>query len=249
MRLLLLAGTSDARRLAERLASAGIPALASLAGAVRQPLRLAVPTRIGGFGGPDGFLRVLHAEGIGGVIDATHPFAARITARTHALCEARGLPHLRLERPGWTRGPGDHWTFVTDEAEAAAFLARGSVAFLATGRQSLPAWAAAFRGARAHLRVIDPPDSSFPLPGGWVVGRPPFDRAAEAALFRSLGVTHVVAKDAGGAEGRGKLDAARDLGLPVLLLRRPSPPAGMATVRTVEEALDWAAALPFRSGP
>jgi precorrin-6A/cobalt-precorrin-6A reductase len=82
-----------------------------------------------------------------------------------------------------------------------------------------------------------------------VVGRPPFDRAAEAALFRSLGVTHVRGQGRRRLRGPGKLDAARDLGLPVLLLRRPSPPAGMAAVRTVEEALDWAAALPFRSGP
>jgi precorrin-6A/cobalt-precorrin-6A reductase len=249
MRLLLLAGTSDARRLAERLADAGVPTLASLAGAVREPRRLPVPTRIGGFGGPEGFLRVLADEGIGAVMDATHPFARRITARAHALCRARGLPHLRLERPGWTPGPGDRWTFVADEAAAAALLPPEAVAFLATGRQSLPAWAGVFRGARAHLRVVDPPEAPFPLPGGWVLGRPPFGRAAEAALLRSLGITHLVAKDAGGVEGRAKLDAARDLGLPVLLLRRPAPPDGMATVRTIEEALDWAAGLPFRSVP
>jgi precorrin-6A/cobalt-precorrin-6A reductase len=249
MRLLLLAGTSDARRLAKRLAAAGVPTLASLAGAVQEPRRLPVPTRVGGFGGPEGFLRVVDEEGIDAVIDATHPFAARITPRTLALCQVRELPHLRLERPGWAPGPGDAWTFVADEVEAAALLPPDAVAFLATGRQSLPAWAGAFRGARAHLRVIDPPGGPFPLPGDWVVGRPPFDRAAESALFRGLGVTHLVAKDAGGSDGRGKLEAARDLGLPVLLLRRPAPPVGMATVAAVEEALDWAASLPFRSAP
>lgn len=246
MRLLLLAGTSDARRLAEALAAEGVPTLASLAGAVREPRRLPVPTRVGGFGGLEGFLRALREEGIGAVVDATHPFAARITARTHALCRERGLPHLRLERPGWLPGPGDRWTLVADEAEAAALLPPEAVVFLATGRQSLPAW----RGLRvraAHLRVIDPPTEPFPLPGGWVLGRPPFDRAQEAAAFRALGVTHLVAKDSGAAEARSKLDAARDLGLPVLLLRRPAPPAGMASVPTVGEALAWARALPLRS--
>jgi precorrin-6A/cobalt-precorrin-6A reductase len=248
MRLLLLAGTSDARRLAEGLADGGRPTLASLAGAVRAPRRLPVPTRVGGFGGPEGFLRVLDAERIGAVIDATHPFAARITARTHALCRERGLPHLRLERPGWSPGPGDRWTYVADEAEASALLPPEAVAFLATGRQSLLAWVEHFRGARAHLRVVDPPTEPFPLPGGFVVARPPFDRPSEADAFRALGVTHLVAKDSGGAEARAKLDAARDLGLPVLLLRRPARPDGMATVPSVGEALAWARELPLRSG-
>ena len=134
-----------------------------------------------------------------------------------------------------------------DEAEAAGLLPPDAVAFLATGRQSLPAWVASFRSARAHLRVIDPPIQPFPLPGGWLVGRPPFDVASEAATFQALGVTRLVAKDAGGREGRGKLDAAGALGLPVILLRRPAPPEGMRCVATVEAALDWAAALPFRS--
>ena len=249
MRLLLLAGTSDARRLAEGLAARGIPTLASLAGAVCEPRSLPVPTRVGGFGGADGFLRTIDAEGIGAVIDATHPFAEAITARSLALSTERRLPHLRLERPGWTAGDGDRWDFVADIAEAAALLPADAVAFLATGRQSLPDWARHFRSARAYLRVIDPPDGPFPLPGRFIVGRPPFDQAAEARTLRALGITHLIAKDAGGAEGRAKLDAARDLGLPVILLRRPPKPQGMAVVETVASALDWAASLPFRSRP
>ena len=246
MRLLLLAGTSDARRLAEGLAALGVPTLASLAGAVREPRRLPVPTRVGGFGGPEGFLRALDEEAIGAVIDATHPFAARITARTQALCLGRGLPHLRLERPGWTAGPDDLWTFVANEAEAVRLIPEHAVVFLATGRQSLPAWAG-LRVRAAHLRVIDPPSEPFPLPGSFVLARLPFDRASEADTFRGLGVTHLVVKDSGAADARAKLDAARDLGLPVLLLRRPRRPKGMATVSTVEEALAWARQLSLRS--
>lgn len=242
--ILLLAGTSDARRLAQALNDAGLPALASLAGATREPEALAIPTRLGGFGGDAGFEAFLEATPVQAIVDATHPFAARVTARTHRICAARGLPLLRLERPGWAPGPGDIWTFVADEAEAASLIPPDATVFLATGRQSLAAWAG-LRARAVHLRVIDPPDGPFPLPGGFVVARPPFDRAAEADTFRRLGVTHLVVKDSGGAEGRAKLDAAHDLGLAVLVLRRPPAPPGLAAVETVEEALAWAVAHSF----
>ena len=246
MTLLLLAGTSDARRLARGLADRGVPTLASLAGATREPVALPVPTRSGGFGGAQGFRDVLAAEGIGAVIDATHPFAARITARTHEICAALGLPHLRLERPGWQPGPGDHWTVVADEDEAKALIPEGSVVFLATGRQSLPGWEG-LRAASVHLRVIDPPDGPFPFPGGFVVARPPFDSLAEVETFARLGVTHLVVKDSGAADGRAKLDAARELGISVIVLRRPPWPDGLRTVETVAQALAWVGELPFRS--
>ncbi|MBP1804474.1 cobalt-precorrin-6A reductase [Rubellimicrobium aerolatum] len=245
--ILLLAGTSDARRLAQRLAAERIPALASLAGATREPAPLPLPTRHGGFGGPEAFATYLDRETITAVIDATHPFAARISARTHAICAAKGLPHLRLERPGWPPEPG--WTTVTDESEAIRLIPATATVFLATGRQSLPAWTG-LRARKVHLRSIDPPEGPFPFPGGPILARPPFDRAAETALFRDLGVTHLVAKDSGAADARPKLDAARDLGLAVLILRRPPAPPGLVPVFTVEEALAWAKVLPFRSsGP
>lgn len=246
MTLLLLAGTSDARQLAQGLADRGVPTLASLAGATREPVALPVPTRRGGFGGAQGFRDVLGAEEISAVIDATHPFAARITARTHEICAALGLRHLRVERPGWQPGPGDRWTFVADEGEAKSLLPEGSVVFLATGRQSLPAWEG-LRAARVHLRVIDPTDGTFPFPGGFVVARPPFDSLAEVETFTRLGVTHLVVKDSGAADGRAKLDAARELGVSVIVLRRPARPVGLRTVETVAEALAWVEELPFRS--
>lgn len=242
--ILLLAGTSEARRLAQALHDAGLPSLASLAGATREPEALAVPTRHGRFGGDAGFATFLDAAPVRAVIDATHPFATRVTARTHRICAARGLPLLRLERPGWTPGPADRWTFVADEAEAARLIPPDATVFLATGRQSLPVWAG-LRARAVHLRVIDPPDEAFPFPGGFVVARPPFDLAAEVETFRRLAVTHLVVKDSGGAEGRAKLDAARDLGLAVLVLRRPASPPGLAAVETVEDALAWAVAHSF----
>ncbi|EYD76739.1 Cobalt-precorrin-6x reductase [Rubellimicrobium mesophilum DSM 19309] len=244
--ILLLAGTAEARHLAQRLTDNRIPAIASLAGATREPAPLPLPTRIGGFGGTEGFTSYLDTNPITAVIDATHPFAARITARTHAICTERGLPHLRLERPAWTPGPGDRWIHVADEAEATRLIPENATVFLATGRQSLPAWAD-LRAQATYLRVIDPPTETFPLPGAYVVARPPFDRVAEADLFHRLAVTHLVVKDAGGADSRPKLDAARDLGIEVLILRRPEPPEGLPTLRTVDEALAWAVALSFSS--
>lgn len=236
--ILLLAGTAEARLLATALAERGVAAVASLAGATRDPRPLGLPTRVGGFGGAEGFGRYLDAAGICAVIDATHPFARIITPRTAAICAARGLPCLRLERPGWTEGPGDRWTRVPDEAAAAAAIPAGARAFLATGRQSLPDFAAA--PATTFLRVVDPPAGPYPLTGDWVVGRPPFAPDDEIALFGRLGITHLVAKDSGGTENRAKLDAARDLGLPVILIDRPAPQPGQ--VATVAEALAWALA-------
>lgn len=243
--ILLLAGTSEARRLARALAGRGVPAIASLAGATREPAPLALSTRHGGFGGAEGFASFLDAERIAAVIDATHPFAARITARTHRVCAERNLPLLRLERPGWAPGPGDRWTYLADEGEVKRLIPEDATVFLATGRQSLPAWKG-LRARAVHLRAIDPPEGPLPFQGSVVVARPPFDLAAEIALFARLGVTHLVVKDSGSAEARTKLDAARDVGVEVLLLRRPPSPPGLAAVETVEEALAWAVALSFR---
>ncbi len=237
MRVLVLAGTAEARAFCAR---APCDVLASLAGAVRRPLSQGVPTRVGGFGGEEGFLALLHAEGIGAVVDATHPFAARITARTAAVCAREGVPYLRLERPGWTAGPGDRWTWVDDATGAVNAIPAGAAVFLATGRQSVTE----FAGLQGPVwcRVIDPPEVAFPLArGGWVVGRPPFGMVEEVALFRRLGVAWIVAKDSGAAEAEGKLAAARELGLPVAMIRRPAPVG--PRVETVDAALDWVARL------
>lgn len=238
--ILLLAGTAEARAIAAHLAARGVPAVASLAGAVRAPLAQALPTRIGGFGGAQGFRDYLAKQGVTRVIDATHPFAARITARTAQLCAAQGMPLIRLERPGWIAGAGDRWTWTPDEAGVVAQILPGATVFLATGRQSLSDYAGLT--ARAYARIIDPPGGPFPLNGDWIVGRPPFALADEVALFRRLGITLLVSKDAGGDENRAKLDAARILGLPVLMIRRPAPPPGLPIVADVQVVLDWALA-------
>ncbi|SHI29638.1 cobalt-precorrin-6A reductase [Wenxinia saemankumensis] len=240
MTILLLAGTAEARALAGLLAEAGIPALASLAGATARPEPLPLPTRTGGFGGAEGFRAVLREEGIRAVIDATHPFAARITERTAGICAAEGMPCLRLQRPGWQEGPGDDWRRIAAPDEARAAIPAGATVFLATGRQSLPAFEG-LAGRKVLARVVDPPRGDMPVPGGqWITGRPPFTEESEVALFALLGVQWLVAKDAGGPGGWPKMAAARRLGLPVVLLDRPPLPAGLEVVGTARAALDWA---------
>lgn len=243
LRLLLLAGTAEARAIAEGLVSRpGIRATASLAGATRLPESLPLPTRIGGFGGEAGFVAWIEAEGIGAVVDATHPFAVRITERTARVCAARGLPYLQVLRPEWHPGPGDRWSEVPDEAAAVRLIAQGSTVFLATGRQTLEAFAG-LRGCRVICRQIDPPEGPFPFRGGeFLVGRPPFSIAGEADLFRRLGVNWLVVKNAGGAASRPKLDAARALGLPVAMIARPPQP-DCDRVADPAGALAWADAL------
>ncbi|MCL4134943.1 UNVERIFIED_CONTAM: hypothetical protein GTU68_026811 [Idotea baltica] len=220
----------------------GADVVASLAGATRRPDPLPVPTRIGGFGGEDGFRATLAKLGIIAVVDATHPFADVITHRSARVCADMGLPYLHVLRPSWVPQTGDDWMFIASPRDAAAHIPEAATVFLATGRQTLDAYAN-LAGRRVLLRVIDPPREPFPFDGGeYVVGRPPFTQDQEKALFEALGVTHLVVKNAGGDGGRAKLDAARQLSLPVLVLERPVMPQS-ARVETVEDALAWVRAL------
>ena len=240
MRVALLAGTAEARAVAHALAAEGFDAVASLAGATREPEPLPVPTRRGGFGGEAAFAEWLAAERIGAVLDATHPFACAISRRAARVAAAMDLPHRQLLRPGWTPGPGDRWTRAAREEDAAGVVPPGATVFLATGLGSV----ARFAGLDARLicRRIDPPAEPFPLRGEWLVGRPPFDAASEAALFERLGVDWLVVKDSGGEASRPKLDAARALGLPVVVIDRPPQP-DCARVATPEEAMAWIRSL------
>ncbi|QIE42849.1 cobalt-precorrin-6A reductase [Rhodobacteraceae bacterium SC52] len=237
MKVLLLAGTAEGRAIAKGLSEMpGVSGMASLAGAVRAPAPLPIPTRIGGFGTAEGFAQVLHAERIGLVVDATHPFAHRISARSAQVCAEQGIAYLQVLRPEWVAGPGDAWTMIRREEDAAQHIAPGSCVFLATGRQTLGGFEN-LTGRRLICRQIDPPDDAFPFPGGeYLVGRPPFSVEDEIALFSRLNVDWLVVKNAGGAASRSKLDAARALGMPVAMITRPSPPDA-ESVTTVEAAL------------
>ncbi|SER96618.1 precorrin-6A/cobalt-precorrin-6A reductase [Tranquillimonas rosea] len=239
MRLLLLAGTAEARQLAAALGSERrVSVIASLAGATRSPRPLGVATRIGGFGGAEGFADWLKRERIDAVMDATHPFAARISHRTAEVCDALGLSYVQFLRPPWMPVDGDRWHFLNDESDAARFIPAGARVFLATGRQGLERFAN-LEGRELVCRQIDTPDRAFPFPNGhFMVGAPPFDVEDEEVLFRRLGIDWLVAKNAGGSASRAKLDAARHLHLPVAMIRRPLQPEG-PKLQTVAAALGW----------
>ena len=244
MRLLLLAGTREARLLAKKLAAMPrIDAIASLAGATRTPAELALPTRCGGFGGKEAFRDYLKAAGIEAVLDATHPFAERISRRTAEICRGEGLPHAMVLRPEWRPRPGDDWTELDCAENAAGIIPDGAAVFLATGPHGVERFAN-LQGRKVICRRIEQPERPFPFPGGvYLVDRPPFSMEDELSLFRRLEIDWLIVKNSGGDASRPKLDAARVLGIKVALLRRPPVPDAVL-LRSVDEAIDWARRLP-----
>ncbi|RBY75720.1 cobalt-precorrin-6A reductase [Blastococcus sp. TF02-09] len=233
----MLGGTGEARRLAEALVAEGVEVTSSLAGRVADPVLPAGEVRIGGFGGAEGLAAWLAAHPVAAVVDATHPFAATMTASAAVAAEVAGVPLLRLQRPGWTAQPGDDWRWVDSLEDAAAAVAGFDRVFLTTGRRGL----AAFAGLAAHciVRSVDPPEPPLPARTTVVLERGPFSLDDERALLREHAVQVVVTKDSGGHMTEAKLVAARELGVPVVLVRRPPLPPGVPTVATVDEALAW----------
>jgi precorrin-6A/cobalt-precorrin-6A reductase len=239
MTILILGGTSEARALAEELTRLGRDPLTSLAGRVGNPALPAGWVRIGGFGGVDGLAAFLRTKGISAVVDATHPFAARIGANAAAAAERTGTPLLRLERPGWNDHPrAGTWTWAADADAARDAALPYDRPFLTTGRQSLETFLG-WADRQVLVRVVDPPE--VPLPERWTViaARGPYAYADERRLMIDFGVDVLLTKDSGGSYTAAKLDAAGDLGIPVVVVARPARPAGLPTVTTVAEALDW----------
>jgi precorrin-6A/cobalt-precorrin-6A reductase len=239
--ILVLGGTAEAREVAGALDRRGVPVTTSLAGRVSRPRLPVGGVRIGGFGGPHALAQWLRDHGVEGVIDATHPFAERISASAAAACPAAHVPLLRLERPGWSERPGDRWTWVEDLGSAArAIGARGERVLLTTGRQGLAAFAPV-EIAWFLIRCVDPPDPPLPARHELILARGPYTVAGELALIDRHEIDLVVTKDSGGSLTAAKLDAARELGLPVIVVRRPPRPAGDA-VTDVAAAVAWAVA-------
>lgn len=241
--LLLLGGSGEARHIAAALAEKNaMRVTASLLYPARVHADLPVPTRFGGFGGDDGFRSFLAEEGIGAVLDATHPFSTRIAARTARICHELSLPHARLLRPEWTPEPGDNWHFARDEAEASTMLLPGQKVFATTGQASLGALVGDSLAEFKVRKLTDRAPSRQYRNVEFVRGQGPFSVEQEIATFKSLSIDVLVAKNSGGAVSRTKLDAARALGLPVILIDRPAQPEA-ALLPDVAAALDWIDAL------
>ena len=242
-RLLILGGTAEARTLAENLARDGIPAILSLAGRTRLPAEVPAHVRVGGFGGADGMAAYLREAAIGAVVDATHPFAAAISRHAAEACAALAVPRLLLMRPAWEPMPADRWIVVDDLDQAASEVGKHGTraflrAFLTVGRQELAPFAAC-RDLWFLIRMIDPPEESLPVRHHeLILARGPFSEADEISLLRRHRIDVLITKNSGGSATYAKIAAARACGLPVIMVRRPEPPAG-ARVDTVDAAVAW----------
>ncbi|MFE9675267.1 cobalt-precorrin-6A reductase [Streptomyces sp. NPDC006259] len=236
--VLVLGGTTEARELAAALAARpGVRVTSSLAGRVSRPGALAGDVRVGGFGGADGLAAWLGEHGADAVVDATHPFAAGITANAARATTAAGVPLVVLRRPGWRPGPGDRWHPVGSLAQAAELLpAVGGRVFLTTGRLGLAAFAH-LTAPYFVVRAVEPPEPPMPPHTEVVLARGPFTVADELVLLREHRIDVLVTKDSGGAATAAKLTAARRLGLPVVVVRRPPLPEGVTAVPDVAGAL------------
>jgi precorrin-6A/cobalt-precorrin-6A reductase len=233
MPVLILGGTTEARELAGSLV-ADHRVITSLAGRVRAPAPLPGEVRIGGFGGIDGLVAYLRSSRIAAVVDATHPFAAQMTAHAVDAAAEAGVPLLRLDRPGFP--PDPEWTVVPSLAAAADALT-GSRVFLTTGRQNLDVFAGCPQWFL--VRAVDPPTGVVPSRMQVLLDRGPFTVGGERALLREHRIDVLVTKDSGGSATEAKLEAARAEGVAVVLVARPPGPSGVQSVATVAEAAEW----------
>ncbi|MER8091922.1 cobalt-precorrin-6A reductase [Streptomyces goshikiensis] len=239
--VLVLGGTTEARLLAEALEPAPYRVTTSLAGRVARPVLPPGETRVGGFGGPAGLADWIRAHGVTHLVDATHPFAERMSFNAAGAAVLSGIPLLALRRPGWTPGPGDAWTFAGSLAEAAALLpGLGARAFLTTGRMGLHHFAP-LDGTWFLVRSVDPPQGPLPAHLEVLLARGPFGLDDERELLARHRIDVVVTKDSGGSATAPKLTAAREAGIPVLVVRRPPVPAGVPETSAVPEVLAWLA--------
>jgi precorrin-6A/cobalt-precorrin-6A reductase len=239
MRALILGGTGDANQLADQIVRAKIDAVYSYAGRTQIPLGHDVPTRIGGFGGATGLADFIRDAEITHVIDATHPFAAEMSRHAVEACASTRTPLIALERAPWAQVPGDRWIKVRDLDEALAALpeARAHV-FLAIGRQHIAPFAAKPQHVYT-LRFVDAPGETLPFPDAEViVSRGPFTREGDLELMRARHIEWLVARNSGGDGARAKIDAARELGLPVIMIARPLFP-DRPRVESVDEVMAW----------
>ena len=239
-RILVLGGTTEARRLADRLSGRlDLDVIVSLAGRTRDMVEHSVPVRIGGFGGAEGLAAYLLDWQIDALIDATHPFADRMSRNAVRAANDTGVALLSLRRAPWTRMPGDRWLPVADVEDAVRALgAAPRRVFLALGRQEIDAFAAAPQHFYL-VRSVDPVDPPLPVPdAAYVVARGPFSEIADRALLEAHRIDVVVSRNSGGEAAYGKIAAARALAIDVVMIARPPLPE-TASVGTIEEVLAW----------
>jgi precorrin-6A/cobalt-precorrin-6A reductase len=237
MRVLILGGTTEASALARRLAGRDdVAAVLSFAGRTRNPVVPPIPFRVGGFGGVEGLKSYLADQEINVVVDATHPFAAQMSRHAVLACRTLARPIVGFTRTAWAQQDGDRWTLVADMATAVNALGtRPRRVFLTVGGLQVGAFAV----APWHwylVRTIDPP-------GGLqfqrlILARGPFGVEDEIALMRLEAIDVLVTKNSGGTATRAKIDAARALGVEVVIVERP-PTEDYPMFDRVDAVMAW----------
>ncbi len=246
MRILILGGTQEAYEAANMLHDLGHQVITSLSGATKNPKKPKGKINTGGFGGPDGLATYIETNDIDYLIDATHPFAAKMSAGAVICAQKSKIPLIRLIRAPFIEPEGANWWHVDSNKAAAEKLPSGATVFLSIGRQGLTPFFSR-SDIRFLVRSIEPPTENLPENFRAFKGRPPFTRSDEISLLKREGITHLVSKNSGGEQTRAKLEAAFMLRVQVIMISRPPlPPA--REVETVEELKEVFVQLPPSAG-
>jgi precorrin-6A/cobalt-precorrin-6A reductase len=244
MTIVILGGTAEARQLAATLVGNGVDVVSSLAGRVNAPNLPPGRVRVGGFGGAEGLAEYLRQEYVSAVVDATHPFATTISHNAQQAAAHTVTPLVRLERPGWRKHRrAGSWTWVPDAAAARAAAESALRPFLTTGRKSLPDFLS-WGNRNVLVRLVDPPTDLLPERWVLIMSRGPYSYAGECHILSEHAVDVLITKDSGGAHTVAKLDAAGNLGIPVVIIARPKR-AQVPQLETVSEAVAWCRSQDF----
>jgi precorrin-6A/cobalt-precorrin-6A reductase len=222
-KILILGGTAEAREIASRLLDNGHDVTTSLAGVTTSPVLPKGKLRVGGFGGVSGLVDYLKAEHVEVLLDATHPFAAQMSAHAFEAAKTLATPLIRFERPVWDAQSGDQWIAVSDLKAAASTLPMHAVVLVTTGRKDIAPFLSR-DDLSGFIRTVEPLAETLPTRWQEILDRPPQTIAGELDLMRRYSITHLVTKNAGGNRTRAKLDAARELGVSVIMVQRPNKP-------------------------
>lgn len=235
--ILVLGGTADAHEIAVGLKEAGVDFVVSLSGAIRRSAVRGYSVRIGGFGGIGGLIEYLDKAEIEGIIDATHPFAANISRSAVVAAEVSGTPIVRFERPAWIAPEGADWRAVDDLDAAARALPSRARTFLTVGSRSLEPFVSR-TDVWFLFRSIEKAGMPF-AQGEALIGWPPYNVDTELEVMKQHRITHLVTKNSGGGQTAAKLEAATEMGIPVIVVGRPVLPV-VESASTVSDILRWA---------